>query len=88
MKMTSSNDWTKRPLAKEEVESSKSASTRFIAVMFAVVAVASVLAFGLMLIIQIFHDANAMDWSLSYRESQYITILALVMRGLLRKQDE
>lgn len=87
MKMTSSNDWTKRPLAKEEVESTQSASTRFIAVVFAVIVIASAIAFGLMLIIQIFHDANALDWSLSYRESQYVTLLALIMRGLLRSRD-
>ena len=85
--MTSSNDWTKRPLAKEEVESTQSASTRFISVFFAVVVIASAIAFGLMLIIQIFHDANALDWSLSYRESQYVTLLALIMRGLLRSRD-
>ena len=85
--MTSSNDWTKRPLAKEEVESTQSASTRFIAVVFAVIVIASAIAFGLMLIIQIFHDANALDWSLSYREIQYVTLLALIMRGLLRSRD-
>jgi hypothetical protein len=62
--------------------------TRFIATVFAVVLVASVIAFGVMLIIQIFHEANALDWSLSYRDSQLVTVIALIIRGLLRSRDE
>lgn len=88
MKMTSSNDWNKRPLAKEEVESSQSGLTRLIATIFAIVLVASVIAFGVMLIIQIFHDANALDWSLSYRDSQLVTVIALIIRGLVRTRDQ
>lgn len=88
MKMTSSNDWNKRPLAKEEVESSQSGLTRLVATIFAIVLVASVIAFGVMLIIQIFHDANALDWSLSYRDSQLVTVIALIIRGLVRTRDQ
>ncbi len=88
MKMTSSNDWNKRPLAKEEVESSQSAVTRLVATIFAIVLVASVIAFGVMLIIQILHEANALDWSLSYRDSQLVTVIALIIRGLVRTRDQ
>lgn len=87
MKMTSSNDWTKRPLAKEEIDSTQSASTRFIATIFAVVLIASGIAFGVMIIIQTLHEANALDWSLSYRDSQLVTVIALLIRGLLRSRE-
>lgn len=88
MKMSSSNDWNKRPLAKEEIDTTQSVSTRFIATIFAVVVIASAIAFGVMIIIQIFHEANALDWSLSYRDSQLVTVIALLIRGLLRSRDQ
>jgi hypothetical protein len=88
MKMSSSNDWNKRPLAKEEINTTQSVSTRFVATIFAIVLMASIIAFGVMIIIQIFHEANALDWSLSYRDSQLVTVIALIIRGLLRSRDE
>lgn len=84
MKMSSSDSWGNRPRAREEITSNQQVGGLFIASIFLLVIVASCSAIAVMFGVQILNDAGAIGWTLSYRQSQWLTFLALILRSLFR----
>jgi len=84
MKMSSSGDWNNRPRAREELSKNRISSSQVIAVVFGIVAFVSVAALLVMFSIHILRDAGAFGWSLSYRQSQLLTLCLYVLHSMFR----
>ena len=54
----------------------------FLAVVFALTCFVSLMALGLMFVVTILNDAGAIDWTLSYRQCQIISLICTVSRSI------
>jgi hypothetical protein len=80
--MTSNNGWANRPRAREEMTVSESRSVPFLTVIFAFCFFVSAIALGVMFFAHVLHDAGAIDWTLSYRQSQVIALIFTLSRSV------
>lgn len=82
MKMSSNNAWANRPRAREEMVNTPAKSVPFLAVLFTFMCFISAFALGMMFVVHVLHDANAIDWTLSFRQCQIITVICTVGRAI------
>jgi len=61
---------------------SETRSVPFLAVVFALCCFVSALALGVMFFAHVLHDAGAIDWTLSYRQSQVIALIFTLSRSV------
>lgn len=90
MKMSASSDWGNRPRAREEVSGSSVVSI-LLSALVAFCIVMSLSGVLVMWAVHILHDAGAVDWTLSFRQGQLLSVcffFLLVMWNYIRYNTE
>lgn len=84
MRMSAGNDWGNRPRAKEEMTQQTSRGALMFGVLVALAIVMSVSGLLVMWGVSILHDAGAIDWSLSFRQAQLLSLCVFLIQAMWR----